>query len=140
MEILYRTSATAEGGRNGHVKSQDGFIDMNLKTPGSMGGPGGGTTPEDLFAAGYSACFNGALLLSMRLKHIKTKEEPTVKVEITLGKTEEGDFKLAANIEADIYGVDQKTADELIKDAHNICPYSRATRGNMEVKLKAIVK
>lgn len=135
MEKLYTTSATSIGGRNGHVKSQDGFIDMDLKVPGSMGGSGGATTPEDLFASGYSACFNGALGLAMRLKRIRATENTTIKIEVTLGKTDGGDLQLGARIFGTIPGVERRTAEELMRDAHNICPYSRATRGNIDVEL-----
>jgi peroxiredoxin, ohr subfamily len=125
------------GGRDGHVKNADGQIDLDLKTPGLKDNRKG-TTPEDLFACGYAACFNGALGAAMRIKRVKTEEAPTVEVEISLGKNEDGSFQLAANIGARIPGVDEKLANELLHDAHNICPYSRATRGNIEAKLYLI--
>lgn len=137
MEKLYQTSAIAVGGRDGHVRSADGIIDMDLRTPAAMGGKGGATTPEDLFAAGWAACFNGALNLAIRLNRIRPAGDVTVKVAVTLGKTEAGDFQLAGDIEATIPGVDQQTAGKLVEQAHTICPYSRATHGNIEVKLTA---
>ena len=134
MNTLYTTSATAVGGRDGHVKSADGQIDINLKTPGAPGN-NTGTTPEDLFAAGYAACFNGAFNLAARLKRIKTGEV-SVNVEISLNKTDDGKLQLAAKITAHVPDVDEKTARELIEDAHGICPYSRATQGNIPVQLE----
>lgn len=132
--VLYTTSATAVGGRDGHVRNADGQIDLDMKTPGAPGDRTG-TTPEDLFAAGYAACFNGALNLAMRLKRVKPAGEPSVEVEIRLGKTDSGDFQLGARIEARIPGVEKALAHELMVDAHNICPYSRATRGNIKAEL-----
>jgi len=137
MDVIYTTSATSIGGRNGHVKNKDGQIDLELKTPG-LKDDRTGTTPEDLFAAGYAACFNGALGAAMRIKRVKVEGEPTVTVEISLGKNEDGSFQLAANIGAHIPGVDEALANELLKDAHNICPYSRATKGNVEAKLHLV--
>lgn len=139
MNELYRTSATAVGGRDGHVRSADGIIDLDLRVPASMGGKGGATTPEDLFASGWSACFNGALNLAIKLAHIRPTGDVSVKATVALGKTDAGDFQLAGEIEATIPGVDQPTAQKLVEQAHTICPYSRATRGNIEVKLTAKV-
>lgn len=133
-EVIYTTSATSIGGRNGHVKNADGQVDLDLKTPG-LKDDRTGTTPEDLFAAGYSACFNGALGAAMRIKRVKIEGEPTVTIEISLGKDADGNFQLAARIEAHIPGVDEALGHALLQDAHNICPYSRATRGNIEVTL-----
>ncbi len=138
MNTLYITSAKAVGGRDGHVKSADGQIDMNLKTPGAPG-DNTGTTPEDLFAAGYAACFNGAFNLAARLKRIRTGEV-SITVEISLNKTDEGKFQLAAKITAHVPGVDEKTARELAEEAHGICPYSRATQGNMPVRIEVTVE
>ena len=139
MEVLYTTSATAVGGRDGHVKSEDGIIDMDLKTPASMGGKGGATNPEELFASGYAACFNGALNLAARLKRVKTGEV-SVKVTISLGKNSEGKFQLAARIDANVPEVSAEVAKELAEEAHGICPYSRATMGNIEVEIHATNK
>jgi len=136
MNTLYTTSATAIGGREGHVKSADGQIDMNLKTPGAPG-DNKGTTPEDLFASGYAACFNGAFNLAARLKRIRTGEV-SITVEISLNKTDEGKLQLAAKITAHVSGVDEKTARELAEDAHGICPYSRATQGNIPVQIEVV--
>lgn len=140
MEKLYQTYAVSVGGRDGHVSSADGIIDLDLRIPQSMGGKGGATTPEDLFASGWSACFNGALHMAIMQNHIRLPEEPIVKITVILGKTSEGNFQLAGEIEATIPGVDQQTADKLIKQAEKICPYSRATHGNIDVKLTAKIK
>lgn len=140
METLYTATATAVGGREGHVKSTDGVIDMALKMPVGMGGAGGNATnPEQLFAAGYSACFNGALNLNARMKRIRTGEV-SVTVSVSIGKTAEGAFQLAAKIEANIPGVTEEVAKELVEAAHQTCPYSRAIRGNIEVELHATNK
>lgn len=133
-EILYTTSAVSVGGRDGHVKSEDGLIDMDLRLPVSMGGKGGTANPESLFASGYSACFNGALNLAARLKRIRVGET-TVKITVTLGKDLEGNLQLGAKIEANVPGVSSEVAMELVADAHRICPYSRAIRGNVDVEL-----
>lgn len=136
MEKIYTIAATSKGGRDGKVWSEDHTIELELKSPGAAGSEGY-ANPEMLFASGYAACFNGALNLAARLKRIRVGET-TVTATVSLGKDGEGNFQLGAVIEAVIPNVDQKTADELIRDAHNICPYSRATRGNIEVELKAV--
>lgn len=133
---MYRVAATAVGGRDGHVRSEDGIIDMELKTPKMMGGKGGATNPEELFAAGYAACFNSALNLSARIKRMDIGES-SVTVTITLGKNSQGQFQLAARIDAEIPGVGQEEAKELVEQAHMICPYSRAIQGNVDVELYA---
>ena len=133
MNTIYTTSATVVGGRDGHVKTADGHLDMDLKTPGAPG-ERTGTTPEDLFAAGYAACYNSALNHVARMKRIKTGEV-SVKVEISLGKDDDDNFQLAAKIAARVPGVDEKTARELADAAHTVCPYSRATRGNIPVDI-----
>ena len=136
MEKLYTVSATSTGGRNGKVTTSDGILDLELKSPKEMGGPGGATNPEALFAAGYSACFNGALNLAARLKKVRVGET-RVKISVTLGKDDRGNFRLGALIEATVPGVDPAKAEELVADAHNICPYSRATRGNIDLEIRA---
>lgn len=137
MEILYTTSATSVGGRDGHVKSEDGLIDMDLKTPGAMGGPGGATNPEELFAAAYSACFNGALNLVIRMKKMRPAGEVSVKATVSLGKNPEGKFQVAAKIDANVPGVSPEEAKALVEEAHTVCPYSRAIHGNVDVELNA---
>lgn len=137
MEKLYQTSATSVGGRDGHVRSADGIIDLDLHTPASLGGKGGTTTPEELFASAWAACFNTALVLAAGLNHIKPTAPTTVKVTVVLGKTAAGEYQLEAEIEGTVPGADHATTQKLVEQAHTLCPYSRATRGNIDVKLTA---
>ncbi|MDR0660956.1 MAG: organic hydroperoxide resistance protein [Prevotellaceae bacterium] len=141
MKATYTAVATSIGGREGHVKSVSGIIDMDLRTPQEMGGKGEkGSNPEELFAAGYSACFNGALNLAARMKRVEAGETK-VTVSVSFGKSErnEDGFEIEAKIEAEIPGVSQDIADMLVKRAHELYPYSRATRGNIDVELIAKV-
>lgn len=135
MTALYTAVATATGGREGHVTSSDGVLDIDVRVPKEMGGGGGAyTNPEQLFAAGYAACFDSALNHVVRTEKIKTgTTEVTAKVSI--GKNGAGGFSLAVELHAKIPGVDQATAEDLIANAHQVCPYSNATRGNIEVSL-----
>jgi Ohr subfamily peroxiredoxin len=136
MEAIYTASATATGdGRNGHVRSADGILDFDLAVPKEMGGPGGAlTNPEELFAAGYAACFHSALKAAARLAKV-TLADTAVTIDIGVGRNEQGGFGLKAAIEAEINGVDEATARQLLETAHQLCPYSNATRGNIEVDL-----
>lgn len=135
MEALYTAIATSVGGRNGNVKSSDGILNLEVKPPKEMGGPGGPfTNPEQLFAAGYSACFGSALNHVALLK--KKKVVPTVTARVTIGKKDDGGFQLAVEMDVNIPEIDQKEAEELVKEAHQVCPYSNATRNNIEVTLK----
>ncbi|HDR6289165.1 TPA: organic hydroperoxide resistance protein [Bacillus cereus] len=140
MTVLYRASATAVGGRHGRVVSSDNVLDLDLKTPKELGGPGGhGTNPEQLFAAGYSACFDSALNLVIRTKGVKGVTATAVTASISILKNEVGKgFKLGADLEVEIEGVDKEIAQELVEAAHEVCPYSNATRGNIEVTLKIV--
>ena len=136
MEAIYTASATATGdGRNGHVRSADGVLDLDLAIPKEMGGPGGAlTNPEELFAAGYAACFHSALKAAARLAKV-TLADTAITIDIGVGRNEQGGFGLKAAIEAEINGVDEETARQLLETAHQLCPYSNATRGNIEVEL-----
>lgn len=136
MEAIYTASATATGdGRNGHVRSADGVLDLDLAVPTEMGGPGGAlTNPEELFAAGYAACFHSALKAAARLSKI-TLTDTAVTIDIGVGPNGQGGFQLQATIEAEIPSVDEPTARKLLDTAHQLCPYSNATRGNIEVTL-----
>lgn len=134
MEALYTAVATSVGGRNGNVKSSDGVLNLEVKPPKEMGGPGGAfTNPEQLFAAGYSACFGSALNHVALLK--KRKVVPTITAKVSIGKKDDGGFQLAVEMDVNIPGIDQKDAEELVHEAHQVCPYSNATRNNIEVKL-----
>jgi lipoyl-dependent peroxiredoxin len=140
MTVLYTASATAVGGRQGRVVSSDKVLDLDLKTPKELGGPGGyGTNPEQLFAAGYSACFDSALNLVIRTKRVKEVTATAVTADVSILKNGDNKgFKLAVVLQVEVEGVDKETAEELVEEAHQVCPYSNATRGNIEVTLKVI--
>ena len=139
VDVLYTAEATAIGdGRNGEVHSSDGVIDEKLTVPTEMGGPGGlHTNPEQLFAAGYAACFHGALRLAARQAGLTLGEDTTVNARVSIGKTESGGFGLAVELVSSIPGVPADKADDLVQRAHQICPYSNATRGNIDVTVSA---
>lgn len=138
MQALYQASATATGGRNGQVKSSDGVLDLEVRMPKELGGTGGAfTNPEQLFAAGYSACFDSALNLVIRMQKITTGTT-TVTAEVAIGKNDVGGFGLATTLKVHIPGVEREVAQALVEKAHEVCPYSNATRGNMPVTLEII--
>jgi lipoyl-dependent peroxiredoxin len=134
-EILYTAEATATGGRAGHARTSDGRVDVDLDVPTEMGGTGGpGTNPEQLFAAGYAACFQSALMrLAAGRRLDLTGSRVTARVGI--GTLESGGLGLAATIDLDAPQLGPEDAPELMRRAHETCPYSRATRGNIEVTL-----
>jgi osmotically inducible protein OsmC len=136
MPVLYQTSATSTGdGRSGHVRSVDGVIDTDLAVPKEMGGAGGALpNPEEFFAAGYAACFHSALRGVARSQKI-TLTDDAVTVDVGIGPREAGGFGLTVAIEVELPGVDEAKAHELLDAAHQVCPYSNATRGNIDVKL-----
>ncbi len=139
VDVLYTAAATAIGdGRNGEVHSSDGVIDEKLATPQEMGGPGGlHTNPEQLFAAGYAACFHGALRLVSRQAGVTLHEDTSVDAKVGIGKDDDGGFGLTVQLVAHLPGVDAAKADELVQQAHQVCPYSKATRGNIDVTVSA---
>lgn len=131
--VLFTSQATAKGGRDGHVKSSDGFIDLKLVNPAGDSGEKG-SNPEQLFAAGYSACYDGALNL-MASKQ-KKEIDSTITADVSLLKDEsDGGFKIGVTLNVEIKGVSQSEAEDLAKAAHDFCPYSKATRGNIDVEL-----
>jgi lipoyl-dependent peroxiredoxin len=136
IEAVYTASATATGdGRNGHVRSIDGVLDFDLAIPKEMGGPGGALpNPEELFAAGYAACFHSALKRVASLQKI-TLTDTAITVDVGIGPNGSGGFGLTVAIEVEAPSVDQATAQQLIEAAHQVCPYSNATRGNVDVTL-----
>ncbi|WP_338378674.1 organic hydroperoxide resistance protein [uncultured Flavobacterium sp.] len=135
MKTLYSTKATATGGRNGQVKSENGILDLEVRMPKGLGGANDDyANPEMLFAAGYSACFDSALNLVIKKEGIATGTT-TVTVNVSIGSNDAGGFGLAAELHANIPGVTLEVAQGLIEKAHQVCPYSNATRGNMPVKL-----
>jgi len=137
VKPLYTAEATAVGGRSGHVRSSDGLLEVDLEAPVEMGGPGGGTNPEELFAAGYSACFQSALAVVARRAKVSV-DDSTVTAKVSIGTIGGGGFGLAVAIDVHIPGVDGPTARKLIEGAHQVCPYSNATRGNIEVSVSAV--
>jgi lipoyl-dependent peroxiredoxin len=139
VNVLYTAAALSTGdGRNGHVTSPDGFVDLDLATPKEMGGEGGASNPEELFAAGYAACFHSALKGVAKRQNL-TITESAVAAEVGLGRRDDGGFGLTVALHVELAGVDQATADELVAAAHQVCPYSNATRGNVDVALDATV-
>ncbi|SEF48472.1 peroxiredoxin, Ohr subfamily [Actinacidiphila yanglinensis] len=137
IDVLYTATATAENGRDGRVASDDGKLDVVVNPPKEMGGNGAGTNPEQLFAAGFSACFQSALgVVARREKVDITGSRVTAKVGI--GRNGEGGFGLTVELAVSIPGVDEAAARGLVEKAHQVCPYSNATRGNIEVRLTVI--
>ena len=133
--VLYKTAATATGGREGQARTQDGSLDVKLSTPKELGGGGGtGNNPEQLFAAGYSACFGSAVSHVARAKKITTGPV-SITAHVTIGKVGEG-FGLAVELVGDIPQLPRDQAEDLLKAAHQVCPYSKATRGNIEVTIR----
>ncbi|MFZ4681688.1 MAG: organic hydroperoxide resistance protein [Terrimicrobiaceae bacterium] len=137
MNILYKTQATAIGGREGSAKSADGVLNVNLSTPKELGGPGGpGTNPEQLFAAGYSACFLGALKFVAGKAKVHLSAETTVSAQVGIGpRDDEKGFGIEVDLTITIPGLDRTQAEDLVAQAHIVCPYSHATRGNIPVTL-----
>ncbi|PJJ79210.1 organic hydroperoxide resistance protein [Mucilaginibacter auburnensis] len=135
MKILYTTDVTATGGRNGHVKSDNGVLNLDVRVPKALGGANDDyTNPEQLFAAGYAACFDSALNLVMRQENVSAGGT-TVNAKVSIGQNDAGGFGLAVELNVNIKEVELSKAIELVDKAHQVCPYSNATRGNVEVKL-----
>ncbi|GAA1482527.1 organic hydroperoxide resistance protein [Gordonia sinesedis] len=141
IDPAYRISSTATGGgRDGQVVSESGQIDLDLRVPKEMGGSGEGSNPEELFSAGYAACFLGALRATSKQAGTPVPDDSTVTVTVGIGKDpEDGGFGLVADIETYIPGLDEGKARELAETAHAFCPYSKATKGNIEHNLKVRV-
>ncbi|MEV6651000.1 organic hydroperoxide resistance protein [Streptomyces sp. NPDC051219] len=137
IAVAYTAVATAENGRDGRVASDDGKLDVVVNPPKELGGSGNGTNPEQLFAAGYSACFQGALGVVARAEKADISGS-TVTAKVGIGKTEAGGFGLEVAISATIPNVDEATAKALVEKAHQVCPYSNATRGNIKVELSVV--
>jgi len=135
-KVLYTAHAHVTGGRvHGHGRSSDGMLDVDLRIPTEMGGPGDGTNPEELFAVGYAACFEGAVATVARRRHVDAGD---VTIDSAVGLLPTGDrgFKLTVTLDVALPSVaDRDTAVELVREAHQVCPYSNATRGNVDVTL-----
>jgi Ohr subfamily peroxiredoxin len=135
-KILYTARAHVTGGRDGHGRSDDGALEVDLRRPKELGGEGGGTNPEQLFAVGYAACFESALGVVARRHHVDAGEV-SIESEVSLLPTGDGGFRLAVVLDVSLPSVDDReTGAELVRGAHEVCPYSNATRGNIEVELR----
>jgi osmotically inducible protein OsmC len=140
IETLYTAHAVATGdGRNGHVASSDGLVDTDVAIPKEMGGPGGATNPEQLFAAGYAACFHSALKIVAGKEKFALGEDTTIDASVGIGSNGAGGYGLTVALVAHLPGLTQEQADDLVAKAHQVCPYSNATRGNIDVALSTTV-
>ena len=136
IDVKYETQASATGGRDGHARTQDGSLDVKLSTPRELGGAGGdGTNPEQLFAAGYSACFIGALKVAGQQLKVKVPDDVSVSAKVGIGPRAAGGFGITTDLTIALPGLDRAQAEKLVEAAHQICPYSNATRGNVDVGL-----
>lgn len=139
VDVRYHTTASATGGRDGRARTEDGTLELQLSTPKELGGAGGeGTNPEQLFAAGYSACFLGALKVTARQLKLKVADDATVSATVGIGARSEGGFGLEVELAVTLPGLDREDAQRLVEAAHQTCPYSNATRGNIDVRLSVI--
>ncbi len=134
-KVLYTAVATSTGGRDGKSVSSDGLLDVKLAPPKEMGGPGGATNPEQLFAAGYSACFIGALKHVAGMQKIAVPVDASITASVGIGQIPAG-FGINAKLVVSLPGVDRAVAQKLVDTAHQVCPYSNATRGNIEVVIE----
>jgi len=138
MDAIYTAEATAWGGREGHSASSDGVLDLQLRVPKEMGGPGGPfTNPEQLFATGYASCFHSALKLIAAKDKVDVSES-AVTAKVGIGPDGKGGFGLKVELEAELPDVERSVAEDLMAKAHQVCPYSNATRGNIEVTLTVV--
>ncbi|WP_046529401.1 organic hydroperoxide resistance protein [Cellulomonas sp. FA1] len=138
MSVVYTAVATATGeGREGRTRSSDGLLDLDLAVPREMGGAGGATNPEQLFAAGYSACFHSALKSVARRDKVSFTDS-AVTAEVGIGPNGEGGFGLEVTLHVELGGIDHDAAERLVEAAHQVCPYSNATRGNVPVTLEVV--
>ena len=135
INVLYTTSATATGGRDGHSRTEDGSIDVKLASPKELGGSGDGNNPEQLFATGYAACYLGAMKFatSQDKTLAKVPNDATVKASVGIGPRSDAGFGLVVTLEVTLPGVDHAEAERVAAAGHNICPYSHATKGNISV-------
>ncbi|HEX2391930.1 MAG TPA: organic hydroperoxide resistance protein [Solirubrobacterales bacterium] len=136
-KVLYTAEARVTGGRAaGHGRTSDGLLEVDLRLPAEMGGEGGGTNPEQLFAVGYAACFEGALGVVGRRRKVEV-EDAAIDSKVALVTTEERGFNVAVELHVTLPSVDDAEAVEVVREAHQVCPYSNATRGNVDVTLSA---
>ncbi|EMQ2083949.1 organic hydroperoxide resistance protein [Yersinia enterocolitica] len=134
-KVIYRAKAKATGGRDGRATSSDGVLDVKLGVPKEMGGAGGAVTnPEQLFAAGYSACFLGALKFVASKEKVKIPDDASIEGTVGIGAIPTG-FGIEVQLDISLPGIERSVAEDLVKKAHVVCPYSNATRGNIDVTL-----
>ena len=139
VDVKYRTTGTATGGRDGEARSEDGAFQVKLATPKELGGAGGpGANPEQLFAAGYSACFIGALKAAGQQLKLRVPADATVSATVGIGPRSEGGFGITADLSVSLPGVDRADAERLVAPAHAICPYSNATLNNLDVGITLV--
>ena len=139
VNVLYKTSATATGGRDGESQTADGSLKVKLSTPKELGGAGGpGNNPEQLFAAGYSACFIGAMKFVASQGGPKVPADTSVTANVGIGPRSEGGFGLDIQLDISLPGLSKEEAETLIEKAHQVCPYSNATRNNVPVRLNLV--
>ena len=136
-KVVYQAHATSTGGRDGTAKSSDGLLDVKLSVPKEMGGGGGGVNPEQLFAAGYSACFIGAMKFVAGMQKIALPADTSINATVGIGPIPAG-FGIEVQLEVSIPGMEKAAAQALVDKAHQVCPYSNATRGNIEVTITLI--
>lgn len=139
VKVAYTTTATATGGRDGSARTSDGALDVKLALPKELGGNGNGNNPEQLFAAGYAACFIGAMkAVAAGGKHANVPADATVAATVGIGPREPKGFGLTVKLDVSLPGVDRAAAEALVHEAHEVCPYSNATRNNIDVQLNVI--
>ena len=137
MKVLYTAEATVTGGREqGHGRTSDGALDVQLRSPVELGGEGGGTNPEQLFAVGYAACFEGAIKTVARRQKVEA-DDVSIDSKVSLGSRDDRSFAIAVELDVTLPGLDDDQAAEIVQAAHHVCPYSNATRGNIDVVLTA---
>ena len=136
-KVIYQAHATSTGGRDGTTRTSDGLLDLKLAVPKEMGGPGGGVNPEQLFASGYSACFIGAMKFVAGTQKIALPADTSINATVGIGQIPAG-FGIEVQLEVSIPGMDKAAAQALVDKAHQVCPYSNATRGNVDVKLQIV--
>jgi osmotically inducible protein OsmC len=135
VKVLYTAEATVTGGRDeGHARTSDGALDVQLRSPVELGGEGGGTNPEQLFAVGYAACFESAIKAVARRQKLDA-DEVSIASRVDFGPTEDRAFTIAVKLDVTLPGLDDEQAAEVVHAAHHVCPYSNATRGNIDVAL-----
>ena len=137
MKVLYTAEATVTGARDqGHGRTSDGALDVQLRSPQELGGEGGGTNPEQLFAVGYAACFEGAIKTVARREKLEA-DDVSIESSVSLGPGDDRSFTIAVALDVTLPQLDEQQAAEIVEAAHQVCPYSNATRGNIDVALTA---